>query len=177
LLPFFSQGADGIKKTDEPDGRTRPDGWEDGIKALGDLADETDFLGLAFQVTRDRIIAPFAPDLIKASNGFLNWLKENRARRSRTSPFISRTKRSGSSPISITLSRVTSRSIVRGFAMDAGGFKDFGDGRQTVVFGIIIPAFQTLMTTLDSVAQGINATFGTQADRQRPRHHSLYCAS
>src|SRR5205823_3254757 len=72
LLPFFNQGADGIKKMIDRMQELGLTVGEDGIKALGDLADETDFLGLAFQVTRDRIIAAFAPDLIRASNGFLN---------------------------------------------------------------------------------------------------------
>lgn len=161
MVPFLNMGGEGIKKLTD---RMKDLGLtvgEDGAKALGELADEMDFLNLGLSVTRDRLVAAFAPDIIRGSNAFLEFLKTNRQA---IIDFATTVRDVGVQTFKDFYNAINGNGEAvqnKAILQMVTDIKQFGTDVRAVIDGVILPKIRFFISILDQLAKAINWVFGT----------------
>ena len=127
-----------------------------------DLDNAFDRLGTNLQRTKDRLFTLFGPAITDAVNRFADLIFDNKAVIEEWAAFI-RDKavaivKDFFNALSGNDAAVQNKSIIA----FRDGVIEFGQTVKTVIFGIVIPAFNAIVATLDTVAGVINSVFGTE---------------
>lgn len=127
-----------------------------------DLDNAFDRLGTNLQRTKDRLFTLFGPAITEAINRFADLIFDNKAVIEEWAAFI-RDKavaivRDFFNALSGNDEAVQNKSIIA----FRDGVIEFGQTVKSVIFGIVIPAFNAIVAALDGVAGVINSVFGTE---------------
>lgn len=161
LIPFLNEGRSGIKEFTE-DAKRMGVVLTEQDKKIAQLADKgMARLGLALDGLRIRLGLLFAPAQAEGSNRLADFIIENRKV---IEDFARDTLEKAIVLVQdfVNAFRGLDDKVENKWVLDLrDGFNDMKDAADKAINQIIIPAFEKLRATAESVAQKINSVFGT----------------
>lgn len=159
---FLNQGSAGIKQLTLEAERLAPALDKTGRESLDRASDAFDKLGKASAATKNQVLAVFAPSVARLVEAFTETTVRGRAAWVAFAQTIEARVRPVVNDIVALLegrdSDVQNTAIIA--ARDA--FVQFGADAKNAITNIVLPALQSLLTMLQTVADAINAVFGTK---------------
>lgn len=160
-IPLLSQGRAGLKGLQDQFDRSGLGFNEDEARRADELGDAMDFLGKTIQQLRDKVLLQFATPMTAAFKALTAYVTANAQEIIKRAGEIARVVGDVIFDI-IALLMGDEQSVKNAWILDLRDrMVEFGTAAYNAVFGIIIPAFQTLRTIAEGVATTINGIFGT----------------
>jgi len=157
IVPLLNRGSQGIRALETEAVRVAPALTKFQAQIAGKLSDAFDVFQKASKSARDSVLLTFAPSLTRVVNAFTESIVANRTRMVELASTIADRLR----PLVDDLIAILQG---RGADITSGPIAQARDAVLAVgnaITGIVIPALSALLAALDTVAQSINALFGT----------------